>query len=248
MNRKHKLPGIEPFAKDSISIFIHIYYTGSWSTIREKCLFLLQRAKHIIITVCHEDVMKEIDWDGATILQVTNVGKDIGGKLVSMKYYLTFCEPTEYIVFLHDKISPQSLNADFWLNKLYEVFEESKFMRLLKLFDKRKKMGIAGAKLFLKNEYIKYQGRFNTTNHPILLRLMNKFGLQCKTYYYIGGTIFMARSEIFSRFFFRHSPLEIRESLETGNVLDLDKGTNTHSWERLLCFIAAAQGYKVKGI
>jgi Rhamnan synthesis protein F len=248
MNMEHNILPVNNPAKDSITVLIHIYYPGSWKIIRDKCMFLLQKATNVIITVCHEDVIKEITWDNATILQVTNVGKDIGGKLVSMKYYLTFCQRTEYLVFLHDKISPQSLNADFWLDKLYEIFEENKLMKMLKTFGKRKKVGITGAKLFLKNEYVKYQKRFNTTNHSILLRLMNKFSLRCKSHNYIGGTIFMARSEIFSRFFSWHSPLEIRESLETGNVLDLDKGTNTHSWERLLCFIASAQGYKVTGI
>lgn len=247
-SREPVFPGIEESGKDSISIFIHVYYPGSWKIIREKCLFLLQRATNIIITACHEDVINEIEWENATILQVTNVGKDIGGKLVSMKYYLTFCEPTEYLVFLHDKISPQSLNADFWLNKLYEVFEENKLRRVLRMFGKRRKIGITGAKIFLKNEYIRYQQRFNTTNHSILLGLMDKFNLKCKSHYFIGGSIFIARSEIFSRFFSWHSPLEIREGLETGNVLDLDSGTYTHSWERLFCFIAEAQGYSVKGI
>lgn len=248
MNRHPEIRDKGSSGKDSISLFIHIYYPGSWAIIRDRCRYLLQKAQNIIITVCHEDVMREIDQEGATILQVTNVGKDIGGKLVSMKYYLTCCTPTEYLVFLHDKISPQSLNAEFWFNKLYEVFEEGRFTKMLRLFGKRRTMGIAGAKLFLKNEYNKYLDRFDTTNHPILIRLMERFGIQCNQHHYVGGTMFMARSEIFSRFFQRHSPLEIRESLETGNVLDLDKGTYTHSWERLFCFIASAQGYQVKGI
>jgi lipopolysaccharide biosynthesis protein len=234
--------------KDTISVIIHVYYPGSWQLIRQNCISLLKRANNIIITACHEDVIEELDMENAVILKSTNVGKDIGGKLISLEYYLSFCKPTEYIVFLHDKISPQSINADFWFNKLYEVFEENKFPKMIRLFDKKKKIGIAGSRYFLKNEYIRSEKKFDSTNSSILLQLIEKFKLKCKSYNYIGGTIFMAKSEIFSNFFSRHHSLEIREQLEAGNMLDLYSGTYTHSWERMFCFIAQAQGYKVVGV
>lgn len=234
--------------KNSISVIIHVYYPRSWKLIRKHCMPLLERASNIIITACHEDVMEELDIENAVVLKSTNMGKDIGGKLISLAYYLSFCQPTDYIVFLHDKISPQSINADYWFNKLYEVFEEGNFSKMLRLFGKKKKIGIAGSKHFLKNEYIKSENKFNSTNSSILMKLINTFKLKCKSYNYIGGTIFMAKSEIFSNFFSRHHSLDIREQLEPGNVLDLDKGTYTHSWERMFCFIAQAQGYKVVGV
>lgn len=234
--------------KNSMSLLVHVYYPGSWKIIREKCRFLLGKATNIIVTVCHDDVLQEIEGTDAVVLRVTNVGKDIGGKLVGLQYYLKFCPPTEFLVFLHDKVSPQSLNAGFWLDQLYSVFQERKLMRVLDLLQKRRKIGITGAKLFLKNEYVKYQRRFNSTNHSILMKLMDLFGIKASSHNYIGGTMFIARSEIFSRFFSQHSPLEIRERLERGNVLDLEHGTYTHSWERLFCFIANAQGYEVKGV
>ena len=49
-------------------------------------------------------------------------------------------------------------------------------------------------------------------------------------------------------FFSRHPALEARAPLEEGNVMDLQYGTYTHSWERLFCFIAEHQGYTIEGI
>lgn len=232
----------------SYSVFIHVYYPGSWKLIKEKCSYLLDTAASIIITVCHDDVMAEIDIERAVIFKVTNVGKDIGGKLVSMAYYLQFCMPALYIILLHDKISPQTINADFWFNQLFGIFEEKKLKSVIQLLNGSKNTGIAGSKYFLKNEYIRSEKKFTTTNNRILTNLIGEYGLKCKSYDYIGGTVFIAKSRIFSAFFSRHSPLAIREQLEPGNVLDLTHGTYTHAWERMLCFIAQDQGYSIIGV
>ena len=233
---------------NTITVLMHVYYPGSWERISERCRGLLDKATNIIITACHEDVIAELESVNATILRVTNVGKDIGGKLTSMYYYLTFCQPTDYVVFIHDKTSPQTLNPEFWFDKLLGIFGQEKLPEVMKLFESNKKVGIAGSKFFLKNEYSPYKKKFNTTNNNILLKLIRQFGLTCNSYNYIGGTIFMARSKIFETFFKVWSPLVIRESLERGNVLDLNQGTYTHSWERLFCFIAENQGYKIVGV
>lgn len=232
----------------TITVLIHIYYPGSWKRISERCKTLLKSSANVIITACHDDVIAELNNTDAVILRVTNVGKDIGGKLTGMYYYLTFCTPTDYLVFIHDKTSPQTINPEFWFDKLLGIFENERLDELMELFNTNKLVGIAGSKLFLKNEYSQYEKKFNTTNNNILLKLIGQFGLTCKTYNYIGGTIFMARSRIFETFFTTWSPFAIRESLERGNVLDLKQGTYTHSWERMFCFIAEDQGYKVVGV
>lgn len=236
-----KMPGM--------TFLMHLYYPGSWSLIREKCAFVMERASRIIITACHDDVISEIELsDKITVLKVTNKGKDIGGKLASMSYYMQFCEKTDYLIFLHDKISPQSINAGYWFGQLYSIFNEENFVKVLRKLDRDRKTGVIGSKSFLKNEYIKSRKEFGTTNDGILRRLISDYGLCCKKYDFIAGTIFIARSGIFEQFFSVHSSLDAREKLEMGNVLDLAQGTYTHSWERLLCFIAEDRGYVIKGI
>ncbi|MFT3934291.1 MAG: glycosyltransferase [Chitinophagaceae bacterium] len=248
---EHYTSLIKPIENEaqSITILMHIYYPGSWSLIMKKCAAAIEMASQIIITVCHDDIIPETEIsEKITILKVPNKGKDIGGKLVAMSYYLHFCEKTKCVIFLHDKISPQTINAEFWLENLYSIFKPELLLNAINELEGKTQTGIIGAKTFLKNEYIKSEKKFATTNNEVLTKLITQYNLSCKTYDFIAGTIFIAKSKIFEHFFSTHSALEAREQLETGNVLDLDNGTYTHSWERLFCFIAEDLGYNIKGI
>jgi hypothetical protein len=218
--------------------------------IREKCGRLFMEAGHVIISACDDLVIAEIRAtnDEYVIQKVSNKGKDIGGKLAGLSYYYHFCEPTRYLAFLHDKISPQTLNAEYWFNKLYEIFSAENMDRIEKLFDSKKEIGLVGSKTFLKNEYSRNKKTFDTTNDSILRELLTDLKITPAGFDYIGGTIFIARAAGFSDFFRLHPPLLLREKLEEGNVLDLEVGTYTHSWERLLCFIPQSKGLKVAGI
>ncbi len=217
--------------------------------ITDKCAHLLDAASNIIVSVCDDDVITEIQADRFPVIiqKVTNKGKDIGGKLAGLSYYYRFCEPTTYLVFMHDKISPQTLNAGYWFDKLYEIFTPEKLdVATRKLADK--KIGLAGSSAFLKNEYSRKHHHFNTTNNEILLELLGQYQLQPAAFDYIGGTIFIVKDAAYRKFFTANNPLGIRDMLEEGNVLDLETGTYTHSWERMLCFVPQANGYKIAGI
>ncbi len=232
----------------TISVIAHVYYPGSWAIIKKKCDRILANSNNILISSCYDNVIQEIDENRAMIFKVSNLGKDIGGKLVSLKYYLEFCNKTDLIVFLHDKISPQTINSTYWFDKLYEVFAPNKFRKALGIFKKSENVGVIGSKQFLKNEYIKSSGSFDTTNSDILLSCMEQYNIQSKKYDFIAGSIFIARSLPYERFFNKVNPLQIRKHLEPGNVLDLSQGTYTHTWERLLSIIVSSQNYKVNGI
>ena len=205
-------------------------------------------SENLLISSCYDDVIQEIDEKRAVIFKVSNLGKDIGGKLVSFKYYLDFCNKTDLVVFLHDKISPQTLNSVYWFEKLYGVFEPTKFRKVLSIFQKEENVGMIGSKKFLNNEYIKPAGRFDTNNNEIMLSLMKQYNIQTQEYDFIAGCIFIVRSPLYESFFGIVNPLEVRAMLEPGNVLDISHGTYTHAWERLLSFIVSSQNYKVKGI
>ena len=217
--------------------------------ITAKCSQLLDAAANIIVSVCDDDVIQEIQQDKyyVTIQKVTNKGKDIGGKLAGLSYYYKFCEPTSYLAFMHDKISPQTLNAGYWFDQLYDIFTPGKLKTAAKKLADAS-VGLAGSAAFLKNEYSGKYKNFKTTNNEILLSLLSQYKLQPTSFDYIGGTIFIARDAAFREFFTTNNALTIREKLEEGNVLDLDSGTYTHSWERLLCFIPQAYGYKIAGV
>lgn len=232
----------------TISVIAHVYYPGSWTLIKEKCEGILVNSENLLISSCYDDVIREIDEEKAVIFKVSNLGKDIGGKLISLKYYLEFCNKTDLVVFLHDKISPQTLNSTYWFDKLYEIFAPAKFRKVLSIFQKEENVGMIGSKKFLNNEYIKPAGRFDTNNNEIMLSLVKQYNIQTQEYDFIAGSIFIVRSPLYENFFGIVNPLEVRAMLEPGNVLDISNGTYTHTWERLLSFIVSSQNYKVKGI
>ena len=216
----------------------------------DKCGALIRKADRIIITACHDDVLNETPRNGGSVirLKVPNKGKDIGGKLAAFSYYMNFCEKTEHTVLLHDKVSPQTINADYWSRELYGPFSEEGLDKAFHLLEQDSRAGIVGSGTFLRNEFIPMEKRFDTTNNDLLQQLIREYHLRGGVYDFIAGTIFLGRSRIFENFFSKHPALDARAKLEPGNVLDLEKGTYTHSWERLFCFIAEDQGYTIKGI
>lgn len=233
-----------------LTLFIHLYYPGSWQLLEDKCAPLIRRADRIILTACHDDVLNETRSNKGPVirLKVPNKGKDIGGKLAALSYYIHLCGKTDYIALLHDKVSPQTINADYWSQQLYGPFSEEGLEKAFRLLEQDSRTGIVGAKAFLKNEFLPMEKKFDTTNNDLLQQMIREYRLRGRIYDFIAGTIFLGRSRIFENFFSQHSALEARAKLEPGNVLDLEKGTYTHSWERLFCFIAEDQGYTIKGI
>jgi len=240
-----------------LTLFIHLYYPGSWQLLENKCAALIRRAGRIILTACHDDVLNETrrplsstvgPADPIIRLKVPNKGKDIGGKLAALSYYMHLCEKTDYIALLHDKVSPQTINADYWSQQLYGPFSEEGLDKAFRLLEQDSRAGIVGSKAFLKNEFLPMENKFDTTNNDPLQQLIREYHLGGRFFDFIAGTIFLGRSRIFENFFAKNSALDGREKLEAGNVLDLQKGTYTHSWERLFCFIAEDQGYTIKGI
>ena len=233
--------------KQTITVIVHVFYPGSWEKISTRVSTVLQSAANIIITFCNPSVLQEIKLPGAVLLRVTNVGKDIGGKLSALQYYLEFCSKTDYIIFLHDKKSPQSLDPEFWFDSLYSIFTDTFFQKTIKFMNQNHKTGLIGAKQFIKSDYTG-RGGFNSSNSSILRTMITQFRLKNYSFDYVAGTIFIVRSTIFEAFFKTYPPLDIRKTLEPGNVMDHETGSHTHSWERMFCFIPQSAGYKVKGL
>jgi lipopolysaccharide biosynthesis protein len=151
-------------------------------------------------------------------------------------------------ILLHDKQSPHSSLGTAWRNKLFRIIRPDKIKEILQLFDENKKLGIVSSKEFIINEYNNKLEVFDSTNNIILKRLLKQYELSPRSYDFIGGTMYWIRAEIFNSFFERYAPLTIRASLETGNVMDHEQGTVTHSWERILSWIALDKGFYIKGI
>lgn len=177
-----------------------------------------------------------------------NQGKDIGGKLVLLDTFLHTRTDSEYIVFLHDKKSPYKIQSQEWKNKLFQIIELPFIEQAIQLFGKKKEIGIIASSYSIINEYDHGLQSFASSNRQQLTTLLTALKIDTREYRYVAGTMFWARVSPLRHFFGLHPPLDIRSTLERGNIMDEKNGTNTHSWERLLSWLIFAQGYTLKGL
>jgi lipopolysaccharide biosynthesis protein len=245
-----------PLTYKMFALFIHIYNHDSWEKIfREQLIKIQAFSPLILINLClaHPDNSELIslirdDFPDALIITTPNKGRDIGGKLALIDFFLKADLRSEYIVFLHDKQSHHWFRGESWRQKLFEIIEPGKVRGILEEYRKNPKTGIMGAIDFIKEELDKKTNEFNTTNNRKIKELITVYGLKLNDYRFVAGAMFWVRSQIINRFFSIHSALGCREMLEEGNFTDQYEGTYTHSWERIFCFLANDQDYTIKGI
>lgn len=234
-------------------IFIHIYYTDLWKQIIEKIskLNLVDYKYYINVSesINTESVVKEIKEiiPKAVVVNSPNKGKDIGGKFVLLNYYLNDSFEADYMLFLHDKKSPQAINGNEWREKLYKIINKDYFDNIIELF-KNDKTGIVASEEAIVKDTDENNDIIFAPGKEKLLELKKQYAIKVEDLSFAGGTMFWIRSVIFENFFKTYDIMEIYKSFETGNVLDDIESSNTHCWERLLSWIATNENYKIRGI
>lgn len=179
---------------------------------------------------------------------INNIGKDIGGKLFLMKVLLEKRKQDRYVLFLHDKKSPQVIDGEKWRNELWSIQSQEKLEKALRIMDENENVGIIANSSSIVNPEVSGEEYAYATNKDIIFEQATEFNILPRDKSFVGGTMFVARLQPYLDFFKINDPLEIRASLEAGNILDLDKGTLTHSWERLWSWIITSKGYSIEGI
>jgi lipopolysaccharide biosynthesis protein len=245
------------------TLFFHNYYGEHESWVR-----LFSEKLHFPFILCYnivEDSIYNLDFDRQQLDRLReaasgpwlkkmifrrspNRGKDIGGKLVLMDALLREEIDTDYHIFLHDKKSPYKIQNKEWQTKLFQIIEPSFIEQALSVFNRNKQAGIIAGADTIQNEYSESLGSYASHNRDHLRTLQSEFSIDITDYRYVAGTMFWARSAPLLNFFRKHPPLDIRKTLEEGNVLDETGGTVTHAWERLLSWLIFAQGYTINGI
>jgi lipopolysaccharide biosynthesis protein len=236
-----------------LAFMTHIYYDNSWEEIRlalknfdnGKNYFFFSISEACLI---EEQIIDDIQksFNNAFFLVTSNIGKDIGGKLALIDLYLLLNIQSSFIIFLHDKQSLHSIDGENWKNSLFKVIDLNNEQAILNLF-KDPKTGMVGAKEYIINEYESETDTFRNNDH-LSKKLIQQFGIAIKNYDFLGGSIYWIRSSIIEKFFKQHHPIQVRENLEAGNVLDLYGERLTHTWERMFSWITANEGYVIKGI
>lgn len=233
-----------------IAVFLHIYYKESIEEIAPLLTPLKQKGAtfYINLTAPLSAVdVKKMHLPDAVIKISHNSGKDIGGKLILLQQWLLFGAKDDYLIFLHDKRSPHSPLSQFWKTELFKIIDSPNIDIALNHFAANATTGIICAKAFIRNEHIAGTD-FNTTNNLLLKELISKYNITRSDYSFVAGTMFWCRSSAYREFFKKNSPLSIRATLENGNIDDFQKGTITHSWERLLSWIGTTNNQKIYGI
>lgn len=177
-----------------------------------------------------------------------NQGKDIGGKLVLLDACLREGIDPQYCIFLHDKKSPYKIQNQQWKDKLFRIVEPAFAQDALTAFSKDPSIGIIAGADTIHNEYDPHTQSFSSTNRLLLTQLQSDYDITTKDCRYVAGTMFWARWRPLADYFTDHPPLDIRQTLEKGNVMDDSFGTYTHSWERLMSWLIFTKSYKIKGI
>jgi lipopolysaccharide biosynthesis protein len=177
-----------------------------------------------------------------------NQGKDIGGKLVLLDAWLREGIDSTCCVFLHDKRSPHKVQNKEWQERLFKIIEPAFVEKALPLFEKASHVGIVCERDSIHNEYDYAKHSFATANRELLKELLPAYDIHTTDYRYVAGTMFWANARPLRTFFGKYPPLDIRKTLEKGNVMDDERGTYTHSWERLLSWLIFAQDFAIKGL
>lgn len=239
----------------AICIICHLYYRQTIYYFLSKLAVLklynakfifnisdqLKKDKHLL-----EVLIKS--FPGSIILSAPNQGRDIGGKLVCIHAAIRQQVKSDYVLVIHDKVSPHTPLGIMWRDKLLKIIDREVLPQIFKKFEKENNTGIISIADFIQNEYDPDTDRFTCTSSDNLLAYLKEYEFKIHDYRFVAGTIFWIKADIINRFFNRYNPLKIRETLEKGNVLDFANGTNIHAWERIFSMVASKYNYKISGI
>jgi len=202
-------------------------------------------AKRIVITNHSNHISNSTD---TVFLNHTNQGKDIGAKLLGIDYLISTNTDVDNLILLHDKKSPHSPLGNYWYQELTSVFK-SPNVNFSNQEIAKSNTGIVCSSTYIKAEYNKATKQFDSANGEILKLLMQQYNIvPPMPYLYVAGTIMFCKWEPLKKFFTNFSALDIRATLEKGNVQDIGIGTRTHAWERFFSWIITSQGFSIKGI
>lgn len=238
-----------------VDIFCHIYYSDSYSRILDLLKPLAEdHSFRFLFSICRDNpewstIANQIKLrlPQSQCLIIPNKGKDIGGKLILLSKYFREQWTSDFLVFVHDKKSPQAVDGVTWSSRLLRVIEQTSLDGIFQAFQDGR-VGMIGSIEHLVTPNSTVQDSLFATNREYLERLAEEYGITTNERSFIGGSMFWVRTEIYRAFFAKHDPLAIFSTLESGNVMDNHAGTITHSWERLFGWIVTGSGYKIVGI
>ena len=230
-----------------VKILIYLYYPSLWEEYKE----LLLKIKDYIdidLLLCNDDIENNNEYiekdclntfNGNSIVRyVDNRGVDIGPFLLQMKDL----DPKKhkYFIKLHSKKSLwgryRNVNwREFLVNAL--IGNENIFQNNISKMDNNNKIGMIGSRALILNNDKEFYNK-NIIEHLMthILNLSDYNNDNCK---FIGGTMFMAKSKLFKKYFPNNICDTLYNTLNFGMISDIKEGTIPHSLERIFGYIVS---------
>jgi lipopolysaccharide biosynthesis protein len=239
----------------SIAVLCHLYYKDSAESLVPYLKNLEAYNTRFLFNLCcdttyYQELRQRVCqlFQNPILTGTPNVGKDIGGKLALLDTFLKLELDSDYIIFLHDKKSPHTTTGAAWRQKLLAILEPQNINKISGMFLRSEETGLIANGDLILNEYDPATKQYNCTSNAELQVLRARYGIHTDSHDFIGGTMFWARASVYRNFFTTVDPLQVRSTLEKGNILDHHAGTRAHAWERMLSWIVLNSGFKIKGI
>lgn len=177
----------------------------------------------------------------ALVYRLPNLGKDLLSKLFFLQHILAQKQYTkdDLVLFLHDKKSPQAMNGKEWKQKLFKI-TEPQYLRSIKE-QLRRAPGLACSKESWMSASDLTSRQLMTHNAKQVNEIAHQLQLAIKDQSFVGGTMFWANLFYFEKIATHLDISQLMLQLEEGNVLDLQNGSYTHAWERILSYLVTNQ-------
>jgi lipopolysaccharide biosynthesis protein len=212
-----------------------------------KTVFLINiqgnSSEHKLLYAATKEKLKNVK-----ILQTPDKGRDIGAKLFLISLLLELKIESDYTLIIHDKKSPHLEYGTIWRNELTKIVTPRYMEKIFEAFLMNPEIGVVSSTKYIQNEYLGNSDSFACISSDQIKILLRKYKIKLSNYDFVAGNIFWIRTELLKSFFKDRDIFQIRADLEGGNALDFNAGTYTHSWERIMSWIATSQGYKIYGI
>lgn len=241
--------------KPAINILCHLFYPGISEELVEKLsyfnngktpfFFNIQGNKESRLRL--EGIIRESILN-AYLLTTPNKGRDIAGKLTLMHLSILIDNSADYSLIIHDKKSVYTPDGEKWRNELLKIISPKYANKVFDIFKKNEDVGIVCSANYIQNEYDDVDRIFLTNNDQQIRKILKDYNIETNDYRFVAGNIFWIRTSLLKQFFKTRSIPRIKADLEDGNVMDVEKGTFIHAWERIMSWIATSNNQRIYGI
>ena len=238
-----------------VCIIFHIYYNDLINEIINRLDSLNFSFDLIIVSPANSpfsasNLKHNFNKFNPTFLSCPNIGKDIGGKLVSIKHILDKKINYDYIIFAHDKQSKHIKNESAgmeWRKDLYNgIFLESNVRLIINGFMTNDRIKLSGSRV--------RQGIINSPaiavnlgNTQYIQKLSTEvFKIQKQeNTAFVGGTMFWLDWNYFKEIFANININTLIQLLEKGDVRE---PSYSHAMERIFGILVTYKGNKIGSI